>query len=244
VPEGEKIESKIISRLVEASQARVEGMNFDLRKHILDYDDVMNKHREVIYRKRREILEKSQIPNPNDQSNPKSQIPNNQNNLRDYILEVIKKQGFSEDDYVKKEKEIGEENMRQFEKLISLRMIDSFWIDHLYAMEHLRDSVRLRGYGQQDPLIEYKRESHKLFQQLLAAIELNIAKTLMAITIRKGQAPEPQARMADNPASSLQSVKSGHRPKISRNEPCPCGKKNPVTAKPIKYKKCCYPKFG
>ena len=136
VPEDEPIQASIISGALESAQGKIEGFNFDARHHLLEYDDVMNKHREIIYKKRTEILDKFKS-----------------SNLKPQILEIIKKAGFSEENYNKKEKEIGEADMRQVEKFISLKVLDTFWQSHLSDMEHLRDSVRLRAYGGQDPLI-------------------------------------------------------------------------------------------
>ena len=244
VPEDQPIEAKMVSKAIESAQSRVEGMNFDLRKHVLEYDDVMNKHREVFYKKRREILEKSKIQNPNDK-----------NSLRFYILEIIKKvpklaegepgsrpqsglgTGFSEKDYEKREKEVGEENMRALEKFVCLRILDTFWLEHLENMDHLRDSVRLRAYGQQDPLVEYKTEGHRMFQRLLQTIELNIADAIFKAELK---APAQRPPQAYQPRFKKQ---KGSK-KVGRNDPCPCGKINPQTGKPMKYKRCCWPKYG
>jgi preprotein translocase subunit SecA len=212
VPEDQPIEARIISKAIESAQSKVEGMNFDARNHVLEYDDVMNKHREVFYRKRKEILEKSQTSMTNDQ-----------NNLRLYILEIIKKAGFTEKDYEKREQEIGSENMRQVEKLVCLKVLDAFWIEHLENMDHLRDSVRLRAYGQQDPLVEYKREGHRMFQQLLQAIDSTIANSILKAELRRGPTSSERTR-----SDLVGSTSTG---KIGRNDPCPCGSGK-------KYKKC------
>ena len=211
VPEDQPIEAKMISGAIEGAQSKIEGMNFDLRKHVLEYDDVMNKHREVIYRKRREIIEKFQAAN-----------------LKAYILEIIKKAGFPEEDYNKKEKEIGEEKMREVEKVVALRVMDMFWLEHLENMEYLRDSVRLRAYGQRDPLVEYKSEGHKMFQKLVNQIELSTANMILSVGLK--QAPSQPAPQQYQPVSQ-------NKNKPGRNDPCPCGSNK-------KYKKCCFPKFG
>ncbi|MCK4454155.1 preprotein translocase subunit SecA [Candidatus Parcubacteria bacterium] len=228
IPEDQAIEAKMVSGVIESAQEKIEGMNFDLRKHLLDYDDVLNKHREVIYKKRREILE------------AKSE------ERKAKIIEMVKKQGKTEQDYEKKEKEIGEENMRKVEKIISLRSLDFLWMDHLENMEYLRDSVRLRAYGQQDPLVEYKNEGHKMFRQLLNMIETNIVDTLFRVSLVK---PEEKATVSapafSQPSTSVPShnevgprYEDGARKnKPGRNDPCPCGSGK-------KYKKCCYPKYG
>ncbi len=211
IPDDQPIEANLISKAIEDAQSKIEGMNFDLRKHVLEYDDVLNKHREVIYRKRREILEKSQS-----------------SSLKPQILEIVKKAGLKEEDYEKKEKEVGEANMRQVEKVVYLRILDMLWMEHLENMEYLRDSVRLRAYGQQDPLIEYKNEGHKMFQKLLAAIETNIANTILKVSL---QPASTQPVYTDQRQSANISANQRANQKIGRNDPCPCGSGK-------KYKKC------
>jgi preprotein translocase subunit SecA len=222
IPEDEPIEANMVSKAVEASQAKIEGFNFDLRKRLLEYDDVLNKHREVIYKKRREILEKSQIEDPADKES-----------LRLHTLELVEQQGFSKEDYLKREKEIGEENMRQVEKVIPLRVIDSLWIEHLENMDALRDSVRLRAYGKLDPLVEYKREGHKLFRRLSETIDSIIINTLLKAQVRR----EPRKSVFSEASSSVPKSASQSKKKVGRNDPCPCNSGK-------KYKKCCWPKYG
>jgi len=212
IPEDQPIEAKMVANAIESAQSKIEGMHFDLRKHVLEYDDVMNKQRETIYRKRREILEKF-----------------NDGTLGEYIKKLLLNAGYSEDDYRKKEEEIGKEQMPQVEKIVALRSIDILWMNHLEEMESLRDSVRLRAYGQKDPLVEYKTEGHRMFQQLLGAIEDQIVNTMLKASLKSQPKSEGTAPAA--PASS-----SGKTP--GRNDPCPCGAKYP-DGRPIKYKKCC-----
>jgi preprotein translocase subunit SecA len=211
IPENQPIEAKMVSGAIESSQGKIEGMNFDIRKHVLEYDDVMNKQREVIYKKRKEILEKKQTGDLND---PDS--------LKFYILELVKKAGFKDEDYEKKEKELGSERMRQVERIVALRIVDMLWLEHLENMNYLRDSVRLRAYGQRDPLVEYKSEGHKMFQKLLETVDLNIAQTIFKVNIseqpQQSQTPEAQ--------------KAGTKKQVGRNDPCPCGSGK-------KYKRCC-----
>jgi preprotein translocase subunit SecA len=209
IPDDQPIEANLVSGAIESAQSKIEGMNFDLRKHVLEYDDVMNKHREVIYRKRREILEKAK-----------------NSTLREQILEIIKKAGYKQEDYEKKEKEIGEEKMREVEKIVSLRVLDAFWMEHLENMEHLRDSVRLRAYGQRDPLVEYKTEGHKMFQKLLGIIEFSTADMILKVGLVK----EPSIQQ--QPVAFSKS-----KDRVGRNDPCPCGAKYP-DGRPVKYKKC------
>ncbi len=261
IPDDQPIEAKMVSGVIENSQTKIEGMNFDLRKHLLDYDDVLNKHREVIYKKRKEILEKAQgeiqgETRPRPSSGEVGSRPARVSKLRDWVLEMVKNQGYSEQDYEKKEKEIGEENMRKVEKVISLRTLDFLWMDHLENMEYLRDSVRLRAYGQRDPLVEYKNEGHKMFRRLLSALESGIAKTIFNVSLTQQPSTVSPAPSFSQPSFSTLGTPSEtrsrphadengsrHRKKVGRNDPCPCGKKDPKTGKPIKYKKCCYPKY-
>ncbi|MDD3399681.1 MAG: preprotein translocase subunit SecA [Candidatus Pacebacteria bacterium] len=206
IPEDQPIEAKMVANAIESAQSKIEGMHFDLRKHVLEYDDVMNKQRETIYRKRREILEKF-----------------NDGTLGEYIKGLLLNAGYSKDDYLKKEEEIGKEQMPQVEKIVALRSIDILWMNHLEEMESLRDSVRLRAYGQKDPLVEYKTEGHRMFQQLLGAIEDQIVNTMLKASLKS----QPKQDAA-GPAASTRV--SGNTP--GRNDPCPCGSGK-------KYKKCC-----
>ncbi len=209
IPEDQPIDAKMISKAIESAQSKVEGFNFDARKHLLEYDNVMNKQREVFYRKRDEILKKAK----------ESKL------LRSYVLQIVKKQGFSEEDYERREKEKGEETMRKIEKAVCLKVFDTFWEEHLDNMSHLRDSVKLRAYGQQDPLVEYKREGHRMFQELIKNIETAIAEAVF------------QAEITKTPKPALSDRKEQKKKIPGRNDPCPCGSGK-------KYKKCCYPRYG
>jgi preprotein translocase subunit SecA len=196
IPEDQPLEAGLISKAIESAQSKIEGMNFDVRKHVLEYDDVMNKHREVFYRKRREVLEKAQ-----------------ENNLKPTMLEIIKKAGFKDEDYEKKEREIGSSDMRQVEKYVYIRILDMLWTEHLEDMEYLRDSVGLRAYGQRDPLVEYKREGHKMFKELLEAADSMIANSVFQAGIKPAQKKEEQ----------VQAHQFSGNKKVGRNKLCPCG---------------------
>jgi preprotein translocase subunit SecA len=203
IPEDQPIEAGPISKAIESAQSKIEGTNFDVRKHVLEYDDVMNKHREVIYKKRKEILEKAE-----------------NGTLKEYILNLIIKADSSQEEYEKKEKEIGPDNMRQLEKIVGLKILDMLWMNHLEEMESLRDSVRLRAYGQQDPLVEYKSEGHKMFRRLLDVLESNIAGAILKANLTKQ--PVPAANLGQASEKAI----------VGRNDLCPCGSGK-------KYKKCC-----
>jgi preprotein translocase subunit SecA len=163
VPEDQPIENKFISNAIEKAQARIEGFNFDIRKHVLEYDDVMNKHRDVIYRMRKEILAAS-----DEEVKKKIEELLNDEELKQY-----------------KEKQLGEKELRGLERFVMLNVIDNFWMAHLDNMSHLRESVGLRAYGQRDPLVEYKNEGHRLFKKLLEDIDFAIGETLLRAEFRK-----------------------------------------------------------
>lgn len=200
-PDDALIENPIISKSIESAQAKIEGANFDARKYVLEYDNVLNKHREAIYKKRKEFLLKGE-----------------RKELREEIIALFEQQGFSREDYEKKEKELGEENMREVEKIVSLRVLDILWVEHLENMESLRDSVRLRAYGQRDPLIEYKVEGRRMFNELL----VNYDKMVVSSILRAGIKIEPLEEKKE--------IVQGKK-EVGRNDPCPCGSGK-------KYKKC------
>ncbi len=202
IPEDQPIENRMISNAIESAQSKIEGMNFDARNHVLEYDDVMNKHRQVLYRKRKELLEKAE-----------------KGELKQEILQMVGEAAFPKDDYEKKAKEVGAESMRQVEKVVALRVLDMLWMNHLEEMEALRDSVRLRAYGQRDPLVEYKTEGHKMFKQLLDTLGSSIVNTILRAGVTKG------------PAAASQPVSPQLKNGPGRNDPCPCGSGK-------KYKKC------
>jgi preprotein translocase subunit SecA len=266
VPEDQPIENKFISKAIESAQAKIEGFNFDTRKHVLEYDDVMNKQREVIYKRRREIL-KSKNLKPQILEMIKGEIrkivefhttdPHLENWRYEEISEIVKSIFPVPDDlhkklidykdpqemieylvnlaqqaYQAKEEEVKKENMRQIEKFVMLRIIDMLWMDHLDNMDHLRDSVRLRAYGQKDPLVEYKNEGHRLFQKLLAAIQSNIVGMIYKISLAKQPIGQEVKNNQFRKASPIASGGQSMAKKIGRNDPCPCGSGK-------KYKKCC-----
>jgi len=223
IPEDQPIEAGLVSRAIESAQTKIEGFNFDARKHVLEYDDVMNRHRSLVYKKRQEIL---------------------LGISRDEILGLLKNQiseGNVEDLYNQKEKEMGPELMRQVEKLVMLNTLDNLWMNHLEDMEYLRDSVRLRAYGQRDPLVEYKNESRKLFKDLLLNFEAQVATIILKVqpprisTNIEARNPKQAQNPNDQNSKQFRNSDFGFRisqsGKIGRNDPCPCGSGK-------KYKKC------
>ncbi len=226
LPEDMPIENKMISRSIESAQKRVEGQNFDMRKHLVEYDDVMNKHREVIYKKRRSILEiqnsKLKIQNESERSTlGSSELEEQEKDLKQEITDIINEEiegtiSINVEDiekakaelgallgegnvesldtevlkstakklYEEREKKFTPEVMRNVERAVYLRTIDMLWVEHLTTMDELRTGIGLRGYGQRDPLVEYKQEAYKLFQALLRNIESSVARTIFKVEVQ------------------------------------------------------------
>jgi preprotein translocase subunit SecA len=213
VPEDMPLEAKMVNRIIEQSQTKIEGFYFDMRKQVLQYDAVLNTQRESIYGKRKRILH-------NDFSLIEEYI-NIASGLKPEISEHRKEM----------EEIVGKEEFLRGAKMAILQAIDIHWMNHLDTVEHLRNSVGLRGYGQHDPLVEYKREGLRLFKQMERSIENAVANYLLYSmkegikNFREGVQVEPKPASA-TPLSSV--VSAGE---IGRNDPCPCGSGK-------KYKKC------
>ncbi len=217
LPDDMPIENKMISRSIESAQKKVEGHNFDIRKHLVEYDDVMNKHREAIYKKRRRILElesaedvkeaslKDEILdivdeeiesiinfNLEDEEKARSEIAVLLGIEKIASLDIEEIRAFLRKRYDSRQQRFGPDVMRQIEKAVYLRTIDMLWIEHLTSMEELRTGIGLRGYGQRDPLVEYKHESYNLYQSLIKNIENNVAKTIFRVEVQTAPAPAVQ----------------------------------------------------
>jgi len=262
LPEDMPITHSLVSKAIESAQSKIEAHNFDIRRYILEFDDVMNKQRQYAYRLRREILEeaaqnseklkervqeyiKTQAQKLTEtQSNrPEGELIELLTNwLGDYEWER-KLQEFSKSGqpaptdwlagellkiYAQKENELKPENLRQAEKTLLLQIIDTLWIEHIANMEHLRDSVGLRAYGQRDPLVEYKKEGLKLFKQLREAIPALFVTNIFRV---QGTGFRGQGKTATQAALNPKPLTPTPRKKIGRNDPCPCGSGK-------KYKKC------
>jgi len=211
LPEDEPIQAGMISGSIESAQEKIEGFNFDARHHLLEYDDVMNKHREIIYKKRKEFLEMSD-----------AQF-------------LISSEILSQEEFEKKEKELGEKFIHAA-KFVALKVVDTLWQEHLSTMDHLRDSVKLRAYGGKDPLIEYKNEGRKLFQGMLQEIDYEIAENISRASLEvhhHHQPPKIVQNLADTQNSSLRGPLSEPKQskEIGRNELCYCSSGK-------KFKKC------
>ena len=259
--------SKTITRSVETAQKRVEGNNFDARKHLLQYDDVMGKHREIMYAKRNEILDSDDVHNyvinitkehvdivvrrhtnehgiilENDCNEIVEYVNENlinKSNLKlseilnkdvDEIISVIEAKVLSE--YEDKIKSLPEEIRKDFEKAISLQVIDNYWMEHINTMDHLREGVSLRGYANEDPLQAYIREGFELFDKMLDNICKDTTLYLLKAEIRQNLQVK-QVKGKTNEAKDSTSKKTiKNSKKVGRNDMCPCGSGK-------KYKQCC-----
>jgi preprotein translocase subunit SecA len=177
LPEDQPIEHPLISRSIEQAQKKVEGHNFDIRKHLLEYDDVMNQHRKKIYAQRKEILEKEDV--------------------HEVVASLMAEEERKE--YEKKVVQYGLEVIRRAEKFVFLRVIDTLWIEHLNTMEELREGIALRGYGQRDPLVEYKHEAYNLFQGLQNTISDRVVEMLMNLELRTPTIAPPPSVLQQRP---------------------------------------------
>ena len=299
LPEDQPIQNRILTRSIESAQAKVEGNNFDIRKHLVEYDDVLNKQREVFYKKRREILDDGEmlkkailqmieeeiegivmthtmgeyenhwnvqeicenmyallpleiIPGLSRESlcatldKMAQDVSGGGSEARTKIIEYLVR--ITKESYIRREQALTAPGMRQVEKAVALRIMDTLWTEHLDTMDYLREGVRFQAYGQRDPLVEYKREGYELFQKLLEKIRSDIANTIFKVSILMPNAPQANMQAAhqassggfqtaDTKQESEQRNTPVTRPKVGRNDPCPCGAKKP-DGRPVKYKHC------
>ena len=266
IEEDQAIENRMLSNSIENAQKKVEGKNFSIRKHVLQYDDVMNKQREVIYNERQKVLEgenmkdhifgmveelvdsaveiytaDGQFPEEWDldglkdyltgQFLPKGRLDfgETENLTRESLKEIILKT--AEEVYAEKEVEVGEERMREVERVILLRIIDQKWMDHIDDMDQLKQGINLRAIGQQDPVRAYQVEGYDMFQAMTHSIQEDTVKYLFRIdpeaTVERKAVAKPST--ASHGKVQQKTVVKGER--IGRNDPCPCGSGK-------KYKKC------
>ena len=273
--ENDPIEHKLITRSIERAQKKVEARNFDIRKHVLEYDDVMNQQREVIYTERRKILRGEDlkeniffmldkiIESEMDQYANAKLYPEEwtldgliedaekvyapEGKLKKAELEAMSRDELEEtlrktahEAYAAREQLFGEENMRELEKVVMLRVVDNHWMEHLDRMDMLREGINLRAYGQRNPLVEYKIEALDMFEAMEAAIQTDIAKLMYRVSIVTQEQQQLQDRLQTARAShgeeseAAEAKKKPQRNKndIGRNDPCPCGSGK-------KYKNCC-----
>jgi len=282
--EDEPIEHSMVTRAIENAQRKVEGHNFDIRKHLLEYDDVMNKQREVVYSQRREVLEGENIRPIIDDfisdlaSQIVAELASSRGSSEEWDWDAIEdrveqvfnlKLDWAEEErndmtseefseklneaiqqaYAVQEERNGSEQMRQLERMVMLQVVDGLWKEHLLQMDHLKEGIGLRGYGQKNPLMEYKREGYDLFANMVEAVKQHTIANLMRIQLvqdeelarleeeRRLQREQEMAAMkrlgAKEPSdnSGSKTVQRSEE-KVGRNAPCPCGSGK-------KYKKCC-----
>ena len=278
--ENMPINSKMISKAVERAQKKVEGKNFSIRKHVLQYDDVMNSQREIIYAQRKQVLDgedlKSNVTNMIDDSierlvyahNGDNGIENTEALVQDIensfgITEVnaLKSKDIKASDvveelknkaheiYAAKEAEFGEENMRELERVVILKVVDQKWMDHIDDMDELKNGIGLRAYAQKDPVVQYRLEGADMFDNMIEDLKDDVAKIML--NIEKKDENAKRAETAEITGAGLEDAainlvdgtvkpKEGglnktvinEEPKVGRNDPCPCGSGK-------KYKNCC-----
>lgn len=259
------IDHPLISKSIETAQKRVESKNFDIRKHVLEYDDVMNQQREVIYDQRRKVLTGENLketihdmidtvvertiatyaggspyPEEWDLATLLESItlflPDH--DLTEELIKTMSKEEITElliskskEYYDGREAELGAETLRQLERMVILKVVDSKWMDHLDAMDQLRQGIGLRAYGQKDPLVEYKFEAYEMFNQMIGEIQEEVVRYLFRVNVV--EAPQEHKNVVENKYEDegpKQPVRKENE--IGRNDPCPCGSGK-------KYKKCC-----
>ena len=262
------IRSKAFTRSVEQAQKRVEGNNYDIRKNLLQYDDVMNNQREIIYGKRNQILDNESIHEMvlstfrhHVEDLVKSHIPpeneltqEDYKDIREFVNENLLKNDLEEKDvngkqpeelidfickrvieeYEDKIKDIPEEVSQEFEKVITLQVVDNYWMEHINTMSHLREGIHLRGYAQEDPLRAYTMEGFDLFDSMLQKIDKDISIFLLKAEIRQNiERKENTKKITTNDSEDkVEKKKPKKTKKVGRNDPCPCGSGK-------KYKQCC-----
>ncbi len=288
IPEDMPIEVKLLSRSIENAQSKVEGRNFSIRKHILNYDDVMNVQREIIYGERRQVLDganlreniigmiedacdavvdtyRAEIEDGTLQKD--AFVAELQTSLNIDKVDSLDKDKLKADEilaelkekaiqlYEQKEKDIGEKEMRELERIVVLKIVDNKWMDHIDDMDELKNGIGLRAYGQKDPVVQYRFEGGEMFDEMNLQIKLEIVKIMLHImrnqrTIKRESNVEITSEGFDEKALETihldkdtglpQSAPSDSKPqpvvnqgpKVGRNDPCPCGSGK-------KYKNCC-----
>ena len=272
MPEDEPLEAGMLTKTIETAQARVEGRNFDIRKHVLQYDNVMNKQREIIYSERRRVLLgedlKDYISNMIDSlidkalsiytTDDKHNENWDLNGLSKYIAEIfsllisfdgVKPEDIEKEDlrerirtvvdrhYARQEAEFGEETFREVERIVLLKNVDTKWMDHIDAMDQLKQGIGLRAIGNEDPVRAYQIEGFDMFEEMTAGIQEDTVKMLMRVRPHEKLQRKQVARITGVSGGDADSIGGKPQPhvkkekKVGRNDPCPCGSGK-------KYKKC------
>jgi preprotein translocase subunit SecA len=222
--EDEAIENKMITKSLEGAQEKIEGFNFDARKHVLEFDDVLNFQRKIVYGERRKIL------------------LGDTDAVLSYVREILKDSDESEKKLIEEKLASADDGYVKTLRQVILQTMDMFWVEHLDMMDYMRSSVNLRAYGQRDPLVEYKREGLQLFKNMQISINMEILKLIPQIQSNAVfvDAPVKLTETRDNAdaltvevpqSSQTQAVRTPDGEKVGRNDPCPCGSGK-------KFKKC------
>ena len=268
VEETEPIESKILTRTIASSQKKVEGRNFSIRKNVLNYDDVMNTQREIIYKQRAQVLDGEDLHDSILKmmeelvttiagqyiAEEENQDDWNLIGLKDYFYGWLLEDGdlvFTEEElatktktdivnflvdkiksiYAAKEEKYGESIIRELERVVMLKVVDTKWMAHIDDMAELKRGITLRSYGQKNPVVEYRYEGFDMFDAMVENIREDTVRMLLTIQIQQDQAPQRE-QVAKPDAPNAGSVEARQSMKVGPNDPCPCGSGK-------KYKKCC-----
>ena len=285
IDEDTPIHSKMLTKMIENAQMKVEGRNFSARKHVLSYDDVMNVQREIIYSQRREVLDGNDMTESvrnmmmdsadmvvetyaseidGDNFNPEGLLNEVKSTFNIGELDCLKDKKLNSnkvleelrqkvnDAYEQKQKEIGE-NIKELERIVILKTVDTKWMDHIDNMDNLKNGIGLRAYGQKDPVVQYRIEGGNMFDEMVASIKLEVTKLMLHIVKRerisarqnnikitsegfeKTAVPVGESPITPNNSNASDSKPQpivNNTPKVGRNDPCPCGSGK-------KYKNCC-----
>ena len=272
--ENMPIQAKILSRTVENAQKKVEGKNFSIRKNVLQYDDVMNQQRELIYAQRREVLDGKDLKESilkmvsgvaedvvaiytNVAEGENIDLPGLKLQIKEIFgledLESLKAEELDEEaliselqekalaKYEEKEQEVGETEFRELERIVMLKVVDEKWMDHIDAMDELKDGIGLRAYGQKDPVVQYRIEGSDMFDAMIADIRTDVVRIILNVhksndmrrkeTVQITNASLENINGIDGETTNHEPIRN-EGPKVGRNDPCPCGSGK-------KYKNCC-----
>ena len=228
IPEDQPIENRFIGRTLEGAQAKIEGFHFDSRKNTLEYDDVMNHQRKIIYERRQKMLKADKAE------------------IEAILKDVAENREGGEKIIEEKRKKLGDDAFFETVRRIAFYANDTLWMEHLEAMDYLRSSVNLRAYGQREPIVEYKKDGLMMFKEMEEAFKeqvFSLIGTINTENVVNVQAEESAPRQTlvvshDEPSEDVKSAQADPTQSVGRNDPCPCGAINPVTSEVFKWKKC------
>ena len=266
-PEDMPIEHKLVSKAIESAQKQVESQNFEVRKNLLKYDDVMNKQREIIYDERNRLIEGSDfgevarlwmedtiVSAVRTFTNPDvypedwdldellayvNQVYPVTVSVQDIDVEALTQEELIDilledvwEEYERREKEFGEDKMRDLERNVMLEIVDNKWREHLYELDYLQDGIGLRGIAGKDPLVAYQGEAFDMFQSMTAGVKEEFARYILHARMVEVDAGREPVQVVESSGEAEVKPEQRRKDKVGRNDPCPCGSGN-------KYKKCC-----